>query len=480
MTTRQKRKLLLAGTVCTITTFIIICAIVLYNSFWNIQYSQITFTESTKFLNNPYRGWYNLFGYELNENGANYYDNYTINYINHSSDTRLVLIEINLKNYNTGELSASALAQTDRILTQWGRAGYNVILRFLYDWDGNAAATEPKSISIIKRHMEQSSAIVNQHTDDIFCMQGIFVGNFAEMHGSPFLTDDYIRELATCLDSYINPDIYLSVRTPQHLRIMFQTTDVSSRRLNDAVPYRWGLYNDGMMGSDLDLGTYGPADYYFDENNYSSKGNREQELEFQNQLCLKVPNGGEAVLDNEYNDINNACASLATMHVSYLNQLHDLSVINKWKKQIYTGNDIFNQMSGYDYITRHLGYRYVIRKSSCEYPVFSKKGATFNITIDNVGFAPSYKDFAVMAFITDTSGNVVYSYDLSDSVKTSEWAYTSNTVSFALTPGQIKEGEYDVYFSVCDKPDKEFIEFGVENDYSPDYGYHIGSFKVSK
>ena len=49
-----------------------------------------------------------------------------------------------------------------------------------------------------------------------------------------------------------------------------------------------------------------------------------------------VPNGGEVVLDNKYNDIDNAAKDLASMHVSYLNNAHDLAVINKWKKQTYT------------------------------------------------------------------------------------------------------------------------------------------------
>lgn len=47
-----------------------------------------------------------------------------------------------------------------------------------------------------------------------------------------------------------------------------------------------------------------------------------------------VPNGGEVVLDNKYNDIDNAAKDLASMHVSYLNNAHDLAVINKWKNKL--------------------------------------------------------------------------------------------------------------------------------------------------
>ncbi len=78
-----------------------------------------------------------------------------------------------------------------------------------------------------------------------------------------------------------------------------------------------------MLGSDLDLGTYGASHDTFTEENYVSKGNRTQELNYQNELCKSVPNGGEVVLDNRLNDIDNAVSALSTMHVSYLNYLYD-------------------------------------------------------------------------------------------------------------------------------------------------------------
>lgn len=36
-----------------------------------------------------------------------------------------------------------------------------------------------------------------------------------------------MTELAQLLDSLIDDDIYLSVRTPQHLRTIFKTADIS-------------------------------------------------------------------------------------------------------------------------------------------------------------------------------------------------------------------------------------------------------------
>ena len=38
--------------------------------------------------------------------------------------------------------------------------------------------------------------------------------------------------------------------------------------------------------------------------------NRMEELAFQEKLCSRVPNGGEVIIDNEYNDLECAIADL--------------------------------------------------------------------------------------------------------------------------------------------------------------------------
>ncbi len=53
----------------------------------------------------------------------------------------------------------------------WNNGKHNLILRFMYDWDGKAMETEPSDISIIKKHMEQTAQIVNLHTDNVYILQ---------------------------------------------------------------------------------------------------------------------------------------------------------------------------------------------------------------------------------------------------------------------------------------------------------------------
>ena len=81
---------------------------------------------------------------------------------------------------------------------------------------------------------------------------------------------------------------------------------------------RLGLYNDGMLGSVSDLGTYGDTKRK-DATSPSYKGTREDELKFQNTLCQYVPNGGEVVSDNSYNDLQGVIFKVPNCeHVSYV------------------------------------------------------------------------------------------------------------------------------------------------------------------
>ncbi len=459
-------------------------------NYYTIKYTSNEFKETTQFLDNPYCGWYQICTYMITNDAYNHFDDLTNQYIRTCTNTRLALIEINLKNFNNEDLSDNALKQIDRILTMWNNGKHNLILRFMYDWDGKAMETEPSDISIIKKHMEQTAQIVNLHTDNVYILQGIFVGNHAEMNNSNYMSNDSMTILANHLDSLISQDIFLSVRTPQYLRTILQTASIPKGN-------RIGLYNDGMLGSDLDLGTYGASHDTFTEENYVSKGNRTQELNYQNELCKSVPNGGEVVLDNRLNDIDNAVSALSTMHVSYLNYLYDATVIDKWKTQIYQGNDIFNGVTGYDYMTTHLGYRYTFVDSSISYKPFNDI-FTIKLDIKNVGFSSSYHDFkGMLNLVKTTSDNaqtsdnetISFSKDITTTLHTSDWQPNCvATIDTSLPVQLIETGVYDVYIKIYtpinennnnDSNKTEIIQFANDIPLTEN-GYKIGTIEIKQ
>ena len=188
-----------------------------------------------------------------------------------------------------------------------------IILRFLYDWDGKAKKTEPSDFYRIKNHIQQVSATVNAHADCIYILQGLFIGNNGEMNNTNYGDIDQMRQLAETLAKNISPSIYLAVRTPAQLRgILYSRTPMAGQSDEGSLASRLGLFNDGMLGSVYDLGTYDDTPLT-SASEFNEQGTRSEELLFQNKLCQYVPNGGEVTIDNKYNNLDNAISDLSTI-----------------------------------------------------------------------------------------------------------------------------------------------------------------------
>ena len=299
-------------------------------------------------------------------------------------------MEINLGNYADCDISEDGLSRLDQLFSSWSDTQKQLILRFVYDWDGNNLQTEPALRSQIERHMEQLAPVINRYANSIYLLQGIFVGNWGEMNHSDYLSGNDLTALTEKLASLTDPSIFLSVRTPAQLRTILKTASPlpESDAYSGSLASRLGLYNDGMLGSPTDTGTYG--DSASDTSDYSKAWPRADELTFQDKLCQYVPNGGEVITPNSCNDLDAAIQTLQTMHVSYLNKDYDPDVINKkWKTSLYSGSDLlYHGMIGYDYISCHLGYRYVLTASA-----FSP--GQVSITVENKGFSSCYRPLLV-------------------------------------------------------------------------------------
>lgn len=434
----------------------------------SVELTSDTYTETSESLSNPYMGWYTLLGARLSENGEPNYpnaDNYT------KDEAGLILLEVNLNNYSETDLTDNALSQLDRLFSAWRETGCQLILRFLYDWDGKALETEPSAFSQILRHIEQVAPIVNKYTDIIYIMQGVFVGNHGEMHSTKYMSNENLITLAETLYSLIDPAIYLAVRTPAQLRTITKTKEPLSadEAFSGSLISRLSLFNDGMLGTVYDTGTYGDASK--EEAEYYYKWTRADEIEFQNQMCRYAPNGGEVVIDNTYNDIENAVADMSAMHVSYLNSAHDGSVLNKWKNSAYNGEN------GYDYITKHMGYRFMLIGSSISYEAPFGTEATLSLTIENLGFANCYKEFEVTVTAVSESGETAFS--IMADTDTRFWDTDSETaISLSLPIRDIDAGTYRLYIQVYDPILEREILLANEGSHT-EWGYSIGSLEIS-
>lgn len=465
----MKRNTLIVFLVCLLPIiFIALFVREKLESIVHLAYAGYDYPESSVYLDNPYRGFYHIYGYVLSDDSvyASIEDVPNIPSPENAPDEeRLVQLQINLRNYADRPISAPALEQLDQILDAWSRTGYSVILRILYDWNGRALEAEPDRIEQILEHMEQTAAVYNRYADMIFVIQGLSTGNTGEMHHTNYDSPESLQLLGRRLAQAASPSIYLSVRTPGQWRSI---TGADNYRELSALPEnpflgRLGLFNDGMLGSISDTGTY-------------TDRPREDELAFQNELCRTVPNGGEVIIANPYNDLDSAIRDLQTMHVSYLNSVHDPAVIDKWKNSVYRGEDVFDGVSGYDYIRDHLGYRYVIRSSEIAANP-KERSSSLLLTIENVGFSASYRRFSFLLTMVDSKTGELFSlvpdYD-SSCLPGNERTVLEIPIDAHAYPPSV----YELYWQTKDEASGEIILYGNETE-PTEYGYRLGSLIIT-
>ena len=440
-----------------------------------LDYTPVASQESTQVLSNPYNGFYTMTGITLSDADV---PSIPDALKSAPASTQVVMLEINLLQYRNRDLSDSALQNLDTYLNSWKSTGHQMILRFLYDWNGNNMTSEPDNIGQVISHMKQVAPVVNKYKDMIYLMQGIFVGNCGEMNQSHYLDADSMTQLIDTLASAIDPSIYLAVRTPLQRRTILNSAQTLSKKeaFSGTLPSRLGLFNDGMLGSANDTGTYGDGSHTTSEP--LAAWSRADELDYQNQLCNYVQNGGEVITDNPYNDLDTAIQDLKTMHVSYLNKDHDQAVLNKWEQTTYTGSDTaYNGLSGYDYIAAHLGYRYTPVSSHCTLASPLDQHAVLTVRIKNTGFSSCYRPFHVTLSIVGADG------ELKDHIPvpadTRNWT-SGNTIRLkaSLPVRDYTAGNYQIYLNLSDPVLEQNIYLATDATYTQ-YGYLLGNLTIS-
>ena len=372
-------------------------------------------------------------------------------------DTKLSLLEINLRQYTRQPLSEEALANTRSLFGTLRKEKKRYVVRFLYDLEGKNMENEPTRRCLIETHMRQLGDIVNENKDIIYTLQGLFIGNWGEMNGTRYTDMESLRALSRTLASVTDDDVFLSVRVPMQWR---QCTG-TERVIPGTLTARLGLFNDGMMGNEYDLGSYAVGRR--DDVGIIGKWCRQDELEFQDKLCRYVPNGGEVVYDTEYNDFEAAVVTLAKMHVSYLNLDYDRSVINKWKASKVRDGSVWDGTDGLTYMDRHLGCRFVADKARIDYAFFPNE-LTVTVPLRNVGFSPLYREVRAEAVFVGTDGTFVLPLDGNlQTICSGEGTELVGKLSLSA----LKRGDYDVFLRLTDREGKA-VAVAVEEASSPE------------
>lgn len=443
----------------------------------NVYVEAYEFVESARTLNNPNRGFYHMHGFIISDEETDYRENVAYRYCR-DQETALTLVEINLQKYRSGDISEAGLTNIDKLLTTLESIDKQLILRFCYDWDGVNEQVEPERLEIILRHMEQVGPLLREHKDAIFTLQGLFIGNWGEMNGTRYTGNDELQALARQLAEVTDESTFLAVRMPAHWRRITGIANAEEVCRGDgSLASRLGLFNDGMLGSWSDYGTYGDQSQAV--HGAFTYWNREEELAFQDVLCTLVPIGGEVIVNNEYNDFENAVQDMAVMHVTYINRDYDTEVLHKWALSVYDGEGCFNGVDGLSYMERHLGYRLLIQNVELGYD-FKEDVLSVDITMQNVGFAPLYQEADLWIHLCDQEGSTLHSYKIDQDIRDLTGgtnADTLLTLHKEISLAGQQPGNLSILFEICDEVSGRSILLANEQD-PEEYGYLLGEMSV--
>lgn len=384
------------------------------------------FRESSEELSNPGCGWYHVYTFKAQPPA----DGRPVEeeaWLDESClAERLALALIDIGDFRIMPLSREALLHIGRIMAFFRKNRKQLLLRFAYDTEGRGMEREPLTLSMVKRHMEQIGEAIRPYMEDILVMQGIFVGNWGEMHGSKFLDGASMCELIDTLYRITEGRCFLAVRTPAQWRRAAEGTaswrgtaertagqqgtkertagqqgvaegtvvqqgeaegtagwrrtaerTVGQRGGEEGVEGRLALFNDGIFGSPTDMGTYSTASR--SEAGETGSWSREEELVWQERYMDSVPGGGEILSGRPLKSYKKAAEELGKMHVSYLNSIYHPEQLDYWRNEKVEEPGCWHGLSGYDYIGRHLGYRFSVQNITI-------KKQQLQITIKNCGF----------------------------------------------------------------------------------------------
>ncbi len=308
---------------------------------WTFQAAELR--ETTEELDNPRRGWYQLYPFRLDrpleeQSGAWYFE----------QSRQLAFLMVDIGAYRARPIDDQALANLRKALRFFHDQGKELLIRAAYDTEGKGMEHEPARFELVCGHLEQLCRAAAEFAPSVFVWQGLLLGSWGEMHSSRFLTKNRLCRLTEIAERLLPESVFLAVRRPVFYRMLRAE---NAPRREEA---RLGLFDDAIFASDTHMGTFGWQSAA--QAGWENPWLPEEEQEFEHVLCRTVPHGGEALLPESGTvSLAQAAAKLRRLHVSYLNRDHDRRLLDQWRGQTWHSKDVWNGMDGFEYIGRHLG-----------------------------------------------------------------------------------------------------------------------------
>lgn len=414
--------------------------------------SNIDYTESTETIENPCAGYTSTIWYTCKPNDTPVY--------NPTGNLVLMFIDIGAfssgvngstgddgiytegTDYNLDETFFNNLRAT---LQNCRDNGCTIALRFRYDSNGKTNP-EPSTFDKVLEHIQQikDNGILQDYKDILCYVETGFVGAWGEQHSGKYTSLEYKAQLLQAMLDCVPKEIPVTVRTPNTFA---KWAGIEMQDLNDYIStgdaLRVGMYNDGYMGSDSDLGTF--------------MYNREEETNWLARQTLHTYYGGEFSGNLEWTQKfdtylpENAIPEMYKTHLSYINsniyKLYQDYIFSEEYDIQNVDNSAYYGQTVYKFIRDHLGYRFVLRDSKLSEQVSQGDILNLQFDIENTGFASLLKEPSTVDIILEKDGNYI---ETSVNINPMEWySCTTNTESLSLKiPASLDVGSWNVYLKI--------------------------------
>ncbi len=321
--------------------------------------------------------------------------------------------------------------------------GCTIALRFRYDANGKTNP-EPATFDKVLQHIQQikDSNILEDYKDILMFVESGFVGAWGEQHSGKYTSLEYKAQLLDAMLDLVPDDIPVTVRTPNTFA---KWVGIEMSELGDYVStgnqLRVGMYNDGYMGSDSDLGTF--------------TYNREQETSWLSRQTITSYYGGEfsGNLDwaKKYDTYlpQNAIPEMYKTHLSYINanvyQLYKDYTFGAEYDVDNVDNSSYYGETVFKFIRDHIGYRFVLKNSELNESVSQGGTLNLNFDIENTGFANPIRSQKAEVILEKDGNYITTQVDLD----TTKWySCTTTNSKITLNVPNIEAGTWNVYLKL--------------------------------
>jgi hypothetical protein len=311
-----------------------------------------------------------------------------------------------------------------------------------------------------------------------------FVGAWGEQHSGKYTSLEYKAQVLDAMLKIVPSSVPVTVRTPNTFCkwagiSMSEIADYTAEEGSDAA--RVGLYNDGYMGSDTDLGTF-------------ISPNRADSVSWMKNQMLNTYYGGEFSGSIEYAQTfdtylpENSIQEMYNTHLSYINSniwsLYKDYTFSEEYDTVNADNSAYYGETVYQFMRDHIGYRFVLRDSDLTAETSQGGNVTVNFSVENTGFANPIKQQDAQVILEKDGYYIITETDIDDR----NWLSTettNETLNLKL-PANIDAGDWNIYLKLSVGNDditstQRTVKFANENIYNSSVGgNYLGTVHVNE